>query len=239
MLNIKKISSCSEGYSEKLKKHISQRKVNTSNIKDVVKDIISEVRVNGDQALIKFCSKFDNFTVTNPKELEIPKKQLSEALNKISVEELEALKFAKKRIEEFSAHQKAKSWNYTSEGIMLGEKLSPIEKAGIYVPGGSAVYPSSVLMNSIPAKVAGVGEIVMVVPSPQGSINDLVLAAAFLGGVDRLFRIGGAHAIAALALGTNTIPKVNIIVGPGNQYVAEAKKELYGEVGIDIFAGPS
>ena len=239
MLNIKKISSCSEGYSEKLKKHISQRKVNTSNIKDVVKDIISEVRVNGDQALIKFCSKFDNFTVTNPKELEIPKKQLSEALNKISVEELEALKFAKKRIEEFSAHQKAKSWNYTSEGIMLGEKLSPIEKAGIYVPGGSAVYPSSVLMNSIPAKVAGVGEIVMVVPSPQGSINDLVLAAAFLGGVDRLFRIGGAHAIAALALGTNTIPKVNIIVGPGNQYVAEAKKELYGEVGIDNFAGPS
>ena len=239
MLNIKKISSCSEGYSEKLKKHISQRKVNTSNIKDVVKDIISEVRVNGDQALIKFCSKFDNYTVNNAKELEIPKKQLSEALDKISVEELKALKFAKKRIEEFSAHQKAKSWNYTSEGIMLGEKLSPIEKAGIYVPGGSAVYPSSVLMNSIPAKVAGVGEIVMVVPSPQGSINDLVLAAAFLGGVDRLFRIGGAHAIAALALGTNTIPKVNIIVGPGNQYVAEAKKELYGEVGIDNFAGPS
>ena len=239
MLNIKKISSCSEGFSEKIKKHISQRKVNTTNIKDAVKDIISEVRVNGDQALIKFCSKFDNYTVNNAKELEIPKKQLSEALDKISVEELKALKFAKKRIEEFSGHQKAKSWNYTREGIMLGEKLSPIEKAGIYVPGGSAVYPSCVLMNSIPAKVAGVGEIVMVVPSPQGSVNDLVLAAAFLGGVDRLFRIGGAHAIAALAFGTKTIPKVNIIVGPGNQYVAEAKKELYGEVGIDNFAGPS
>ena len=239
MLNIKKISSCSKGFSEKIKKHISQRKVNTTNIKDAVKDIISEVRVNGDQALIKFCSKFDNYTVNNAKELEIPKKQLSEALDKISVEELKALKFAKKRIEEFSGHQKAKSWNYTREGIMLGEKLSPIEKAGIYVPGGSAVYPSCVLMNSIPAKVAGVGEIVMVVPSPQGSVNDLVLAAAFLGGVDRLFRIGGAHAIAALAFGTKTIPKVNIIVGPGNQYVAEAKKELYGEVGIDNFAGPS
>ena len=239
MLNIKKISSCSEGFSEKIKKHISQRKVNTNNIKGAVKDIISEVRVNGDQALIKFCSKFDNYTVNNAKELEIPKKQLSEALDKISVEELKALKFAKKRIEEFSGHQKAKSWNYTREGIMLGEKLSPIEKAGIYVPGGSAVYPSCVLMNSIPAKVAGVGEIVMVVPSPQGSVNDLVLAAAYLGGVDRLFRIGGAHAIAALAFGTKTIPKVNIIVGTGNQYVAEAKKELYGEVGIDNFAGPS
>ncbi len=239
MLNIKKISSTDKNFFEDLKKNISQRKFNTSDVKDKVKKIISEIRESGDEALIKFSSKFDNYTVKKAEELEIAKENFSEALSKISKEELEALKFAKKRIEEFASHQKSESWDYSSEGIKLGEKITPINKVGIYVPGGSAVYPSSVLMNSIPAKVAGVKEIIMVVPSPNGEVNDLVLAAAHLGGVDRLFRIGGAHAIAALALGTNTIPKVNMIVGPGNQYVAAAKKELYGEVGIDNFAGPS
>jgi histidinol dehydrogenase len=239
MLSIKKINSNDKNFSENLQKHISQRKFNTSDIKDKVKDIITEVRKNGDQALIKFSSKYDNFSVDNAKDLEIPKEKFFEAVGKISKKELEALKFAKMRIEEFASHQKSKSWDYTSEEIKLGEKITPINKVGIYVPGGSAVYPSSVLMNSVPAKVAGVKEIIMVVPSPKGEVNDLVLAAAHLGGVDRLFRLGGAHAIAALAIGTNTIPKVNMIVGPGNQYVAEAKKELYGEVGIDSFAGPS
>ena len=239
MLNIKKISSTDKNFCEDLKKNISQRNFNTSDVKDKVKKIISEIRESGDEALIKFSSKFDNYTVKKAEELEISKENFSEALSKISREELEALKFAKKRIEEFASHQKSESWDYSSEGIKLGEKITPINKVGIYVPGGSAVYPSSVLMNSIPAKVAGVKEIIMVVPSPNGEVNDLVLAAAHLGGVDRLFRIGGAHAIAALALGTNTIPKVNMIVGPGNQYVAAAKKELYGEVGIDNFAGPS
>ena len=239
MLSIKKINSNDKNFSENLQKHISQRKFNTSDIKDKVKDIITEVRKNGDQALIKFSSKYDNFSVDNAKDLEIPKEKFFEAVGKISKKELEALKFAKMRIEEFASYQKSKSWDYTSEEIKLGEKITPINKVGIYVPGGSAVYPSSVLMNSVPAKVAGVKEIIMVVPSPKGEVNDLVLAAAHLGGVDRLFRLGGAHAIAALAIGTNTIPKVNMIVGPGNQYVAEAKKELYGEVGIDSFAGPS
>ena len=239
MLSIKKINSNDKNFSENLQKHISQRKFNTSDIKDKVKDIITEVRKNGDQALIKFSSKYDNFSVDNAKDLEIPKEKFFEAVGKISKKELEALKFAKMRIEEFAFYQKSKSWDYTSEEIKLGEKITPINRVGIYVPGGSAVYPSSVLMNSVPAKVAGVKEIIMVVPSPKGEVNDLVLAAAHLGGVDRLFRLGGAHAIAALAIGTNTIPKVNMIVGPGNQYVAEAKKELYGEVGIDSFAGPS
>ena len=239
MLSIKKINSNDKNFSENLQKHISQRKFNTYDIKDKVKDIITEVRKNGDQALIKFSSKYDNFSVDNAKDLEIPKEKFFEAVGKISKKELEALKFAKMRIEEFASYQKSKSWDYTSEEIKLGEKITPINKVGIYVPGGSAVYPSSVLMNSVPAKVAGVKEIIMVVPSPKGEVNDLVLAAAHLGGVDRLFRLGGAHAIAALAIGTNTIPKVNMIVGPGNQYVAEAKKELYGEVGIDSFAGPS
>ena len=239
MLSIKKISTRDKKFSENLKKNISQRRFSTSDIKDKVKDIISEVRKNGDEALIKFSSKYDNYSVDNAKDLEIPKEKFLEALDKISKEELEALKYAKKRIEEFASHQKSRSWDYTSEEIKLGEKITPVNKVGIYVPGGSAVYPSSVLMNAVPAKVAGVKEIIMVVPSPNGEVNNLVLAAAHLGGVDRLFRIGGAHAIAALAIGTNTIPKVNMIVGPGNQYVAEAKKELYGEVGIDSFAGPS
>ena len=239
MLKIKKMSSSDEEFSENLKKSLSQRKLNTSDIKEKVKNIISEVKLNGDQALVKFSSEYDNYKVNKAEELEISKEKISQAIKKITREELEALKFAKKRIEEFATFQKSKSWDYISDGIKLGEKITPVNKVGIYVPGGSAVYPSSVLMNSVPAKVAGVSEIIMVVPSPKGEVSNLVLAAAFLGGVDRVFRIGGAHAIAALAFGTNAIPKVNMIVGPGNQYVAEAKKELYGEVGIDSFAGPS
>ena len=239
MLKIKKMSSLDEKFSENLKRNLSQRKLNASDIKEKVKNIISDVKLNGDQALIKFSSEFDNFEVNKAEELEISKEKMSQAINNISEDELEALKFAKNRIEEFATFQKSKSWDYISDGIKLGEKVTPVDKAGIYVPGGSAVYPSSVLMNSVPAKVAGVSEIIMVVPSPKGEVNNLVLAAAFLGGVDRVFRIGGAHAIAALAFGTKTIPKVNIIVGPGNQYVAEAKKELSGEVGIDCFAGPA
>ncbi len=239
MLNIKKISSTDEKFSEILREHVSQRKFNTSDIRDKVKDIISEVKKNGDEALLKFSKEFDNFIIDTPERFEISKEEFLSATKKISKDELAALKFAKKRIEEFANHQKSESWNYNSDGIDLGERVTAIKKVGIYVPGGSAVYPSSVLMNSVPAKVAGVEEIVMVVPSREGDVNNIVLAAAYLGGVDRLFRIGGAQAIAALAYGTRTIPKVDMIVGPGNQYVAEAKKELYGEVGIDSFAGPS
>ncbi len=239
MLNIKKISSSDKKFSEILKKHVSQRKFNTSDIRDKVKNIISEVKKNGDEALIKFSKEFDNFTVDVPERFEIPKDKFLSAVKKISKEQLEALEFAKSRIEEFANHQKSKSWDYNSDGIDLGERVTAIKKVGIYVPGGSAVYPSSVLMNSVPAKVAGVKEIVMVTPSREGDLNNIVLAAAYLGGVDRLFLIGGAQAIAALAFGTKTIPKVDMIVGPGNQYVAEAKKELYGEVGVDNFAGPS
>ena len=239
MLNIKKISSTDKNFSETLQKYIFQRKVSTSEIKDIVQSIIEAVKINGDKAIIKFSKEFDNFPVKNVSELEISKEDIITSLDKITKEELEALKFAKHRIEEFCKKQKLESWSYISDEIKLGEKITAIEKVGIYVPGGSAVYPSSVLMNAIPAKVAGVNEIVMVVPSPNGKVNNLVLAAAHLGGVHRVFQIGGAQAIAALAFGTETIPKVNKIVGPGNQYVAQAKKELYGEVGIDNFAGPS
>ena len=239
MLNIKKINSTDKNFSEILQKHILQRKINSTDIKNNVKEIICEVKENGDDALVNFSKKFDNYIVKNAKEFEISKEKISSAVEKILPEELIALKFAKKRIEEFAIRQKTESWNYNSDGIKLGEKVTPIDKVGIYVPGGLAAYPSTVLMNSIPAKVAGVNEIIMVVPSPDGEINNLVIAAAYLGGVNRIFRIGGAHAVSALAYGTETIPKVDMIVGPGNQYVAEAKKELYGEVGIDNFAGPS
>ncbi len=239
MLNLKKISSDNKDFNKILENHISNRRSDTSDVKETVKNIISDVRKYGDIALLKFSEDFDSFHVKDAKDFEVKKEEISSASQYISKKEIDALVYAKNRIEDFSIRQKSKSWSYTSDGIQLGEKITAIEKVGIYVPGGSAVYPSSVLMNSVPAKVAGVKEIIMVVPSPKGEVNNLVLAAAHLGGVDRLFRIGGAQAIAALAIGTKTIPKVNMIVGPGNQYVAEAKKELYGEVGIDSFAGPS
>ncbi len=239
MLNIKKISSKDKNFSELINKYVTQRKESSSKIQNTVRNIISDVKLYGDDSLIKFSNEFDNFLVKNASEFEISKNQITQSIDKISKEEKEALEFSHKRIQEFSMKQRLESWEYTKDGIKLGEKITPLNKVGIYVPGGAAVYPSSVLMNSIPAKVAGVEEIIMVVPSPNGEINNLVLAAAYIGGVDKIFRIGGAQAIAALTFGTKTIPKVDKIVGPGNQYVAFAKKELYGEVGIDNFAGPS
>ena len=239
MLNIKKISSKDKNFSELINKYVTQRKESSSKIQNTVRNIISDIKLYGDDSLIKFSNEFDNFLVKNASEFEISKNQITQSIDKISKEEKEALEFSHKRIQEFSMKQRLESWEYTKDGIKLGEKITPLNKVGIYVPGGAAVYPSSVLMNSIPAKVAGVEEIIMVVPSPNGEINNLVLAAAYIGGVDKIFRIGGAQAIAALTFGTKTIPKVDKIVGPGNQYVAFAKKELYGEVGIDNFAGPS
>ena len=239
MLNIKKISSKDKNFSELINKYVTQRKESSSKIQNTVRNIISDIKLHGDDSLIKFSNEFDNFLVKNASEFEISKNQITQSIDKISKEEKEALEFSHKRIQEFSMKQRLESWEYTKDGIKLGEKITPLNKVGIYVPGGAAVYPSSVLMNSIPAKVAGVEEIIMVVPSPNGEINNLVLAAAYIGGVDKIFRIGGAQAIAALTFGTKTIPKVDKIVGPGNQYVAFAKKELYGEVGIDNFAGPS
>ena len=239
MLNIKKICSKDKNFSELINKYVTQRKESSSKIQNTVRNIISDVKLYGDDSLIKFSNELDNYLVKDASEFEISKNQITQSIDKISKEEKEALDFAHKRIQEFSIKQRLESWEYIKDGIKLGEKITPLNKVGIYVPGGAAIYPSSVLMNSIPAKVAGVGEIIMVVPAPNGYINNLVLAAAYIGGVDRIFRIGGAQAIAALTFGTKTIPKVDKIVGPGNQYVAYAKKELYGEVGIDNFAGPS
>lgn len=209
-------------------------------ISRTVKEIIAAVRAKGDEALLQYTAKFDGVTAKRVAELEISKRELKEAFDSLGSEQKKALSDAAARIGEFHELQKQSSWTHTdSIGNQLGQRVSAIDRAGLYVPGGKAAYPSSVLMNAIPAKVAGVAEIMMVVPTPQGLRNPLVLAAAHLAGVDRAFTIGGAQAIAALAYGTSTVPSVDKIVGPGNAYVAEAKRQVFGRVGIDMIAGPS
>ncbi len=205
-----------------------------------VLDIIANVRANGDQAVLDYTNQFDQCSLTQAAELELPKEQLKVAWNNLPKDKADALQIAANRIRVYAEKQKMESWEYTeSDGTVLGQKITPLDRVGLYVPGGKAAYPSSVLMNAIPAKVAGVRELVMVVPTPQGITNELVLAAAYLAGVDRIFTIGGAQAVAALAYGTESIPAVEKIVGPGNIYVATAKKLVFGQVGIDMIAGPS
>jgi histidinol dehydrogenase len=205
-----------------------------------VLDIISGVRRRGDAALIDYTNRFDRRAVATASELEIPRQTLQAAWESIPGAAKQALQTAAERIRAYAEKQKLYSWDYTeADGTLLGQKITPLDRVGLYVPGGKAAYPSSVLMNAIPAKVAGVGEIVMVVPTPDGATDSLVMAAAHLAGVDRAFSVGGAQAVAALAYGTETIPVVEKIVGPGNIYVATAKKLLFGQVGIDMIAGPS
>ncbi len=205
-----------------------------------VLDIISKVRQNGDKAVIEYSNRFDQCHYKKASDLELSKNALQQAWDSLPAGKADALQTAANRIRAYAEEQKLQSWQYTEDdGTVLGQKITPLEKAGLYVPGGKAAYPSSVLMNAIPAKVAGVDELIMVVPTPGGETNPLVLAAAYVSGVDRIFTIGGAQAIAALAYGTQTIPAVDKIVGPGNVYVATAKKLVFGQVGIDMIAGPS
>ncbi len=205
-----------------------------------VLDIIADVRRNGDEGVIRYTNRFDRRDIKSAAELELSKEVLKQAWESLPEKEAEALQTAADRIFVYAEHQKMQSWQFEEEdGTLLGQKVTALDKAGLYVPGGKAAYPSSVLMNAIPAKVAGVGELVMVVPTPDGEINQLVMAAAHLSGVDRIFAIGGAQAVAALAYGTESIPAVDKIVGPGNIYVATAKKLVFGQVGIDMIAGPS
>ncbi|MDQ7091912.1 MAG: histidinol dehydrogenase [Methylococcales bacterium] len=205
-----------------------------------VLDIISTVRSQGNQAVIDYTNQFDHCNIKTASELELSKEVLKQAWDNLPKKEANALQIAADRIFAYAEHQKLESWDYQeADGTVLGQKITALDKVGLYVPGGKAAYPSSVLMNAIPAKVAGVNELIMVVPTPHGETNALVLAAAYLAGVDRIFTIGGAQAIAALAYGTETIPAVDKIVGPGNIYVATAKKLVFGQVGIDMIAGPS
>lgn len=209
-------------------------------VNKTVEDIIETVRKRGDAAIVEYTNKFDGMTVSDFQELEISKERLQAALNNIPAEQRQSLEHASQRVRDYHQHQKQENWSYTeADGTLLGQQVTPLDRVGLYVPGGKAAYPSSVLMNAIPAKVAGVEELIMVVPTPKGEVNELVLAAAAICDVDRVFAIGGAQAVAALAFGSETVPQVDKIVGPGNIYVATAKRMVFGHVGIDMIAGPS
>lgn len=209
-------------------------------IEPVVRDIIDRVCRRGDAALLEYTERFDRQRAASVAELELPKARLNAALDSVPASIRRALESAAARIRAFHEREVSGSWEFEdADGNRLGQRLTPIDRVGIYVPGGQAVYPSSLLMGAIPARVAGVRELVMVVPTPGGNCDVAVLAAAAVAGVDRVFRIGGAQAVAALAFGTETVPRVDKVVGPGNIYVATAKRLLYGQVGIDTVAGPS
>jgi histidinol dehydrogenase len=209
-------------------------------VTESVTAIVADVARRGDPAVLEYTARFDRLEAASVGQLEVSRQSLGKALERIEQKQREALEYAADRIRRYHGHQFQQSWQYhDEEGNLLGQQITPLERAGIYVPGGKASYPSSVLMNALPARVAGVDEIVMVVPAPGGEVNDLVLAAAAIAEVDRVFTIGGAQAVAALAYGTATIPRVDKIVGPGNIYVATAKRHVFGRVGIDMVAGPS
>jgi histidinol dehydrogenase len=205
-----------------------------------VQDIIESVRTRGDAAVIELTNRLDRRSVASVEELTLERDALVSARERLSATDVEALEVAARRLREYAEHQKLESWSYRdADGNLLGQQVTPLDRVGLYVPGGRAAYPSSVLMNAIPARVAGVRDLVMVVPMPDGEVSDLVLGAAAIAGVDRVISIGGAQAVAALAHGTETIAPVDKVVGPGNAYVATAKRLLYGVVGIDLIAGPS
>ncbi|MFN4883626.1 MAG: histidinol dehydrogenase, partial [Burkholderiales bacterium] len=239
-VRIRRLSSAEPNFQKALTELLRFDPAQDEAIGKTVKEIIANVRSRGDDALLKYTAEFDQVHLSAASGLEISKAQLQQALDSLPADQHRALAKAAERIREFHLLQKQASWVHTdSAGNRLGQRITAIDRAGLYVPGGKAAYPSSVLMNAIPAKVAGVEEVVMVVPTPQGLRNPIVLAAACIAGVDRVFTIGGAQAVAALAYGTDTIPSVDKIVGPGNAYVAEAKRQVFGQVGIDMIAGPS
>jgi len=239
-INITKLDNSSADFDQQLHHLVTWDEADDRDINHRVLDIITDVRQNGDQAVINYTNRFDQTTFSHAGELELSQATLKAAWEQLPADQAQALTTAAERIRAYAEQQKMASWQYTeTDGTVLGQKVTPLDSVGLYVPGGKAAYPSSVLMNAIPAKVAGVGQLVMVVPTPKGETNQLVLAAAYLAGVDRAFAIGGAQAVAALAYGTETIPAVAKIVGPGNIYVATAKKLVFGQVGIDMIAGPS
>jgi len=240
MTDITRLNSQDPAFQQALEKLLTRGEAADRQINATVEEIIAAVRARGDAAVIEMTGRFDNWSVGSAANLEIPMARCLEALQSIGDAERAALELAAERVRMYAEHQKLDSWSYMeANGTLLGQQVTPMDRVGLYVPGGKAAYPSSVLMNAIPAKVAGVPELIMVVPTPGGEINPMVLAAASIAGVDRVFAIGGAQAVAALAYGTATIPPVDKIVGPGNAYVATAKRMVFGKVGIDMIAGPS
>ena len=240
MISINRLSASSPDFSERLNTILAWEGVSDASVNATVDEIIAAIRADGDAALVKYTNQLDRRKVTEAASLSLSQDSLSQALDRLPVDVATALKDAAKRIEDFHHKQLVESWRYEeADGTTLGQRVTPLDRVGLYVPGGKAAYPSSVLMNAIPAKVAGVTELIMVVPAPQDELDDAVLAAASVAGVDRVFTIGGAQAVAALAYGTESVPSVDKIVGPGNIYVATAKRAVFGKVGIDMIAGPS
>jgi histidinol dehydrogenase len=243
-IKVKRLNSQDAGFKETLLSSLSLPMADDEAIEAAVAKILLAVKEKGDEAVLGFTKQFDRLSILSVPELEIPRKDLEQAYKSLSDGQKSALDIAAQRVRAYHEKQKIEagchSWEYEEvDGTRLGQKVTPLDRVGIYVPGGKAAYPSSVLMNAIPAKVAGVEQVIMVVPTPDGARNPLVLAAAYLAGVDRVFTIGGAQAVGALAYGTKTIPSVDKIVGPGNAYVAAAKRRVFGIVGIDMIAGPS
>jgi len=240
MMNIRKLSTKDAGFDADLKALLAFETAQDDSIDVVVANILKDVKARGDEAVLEYTNRFDKTSATKLSELEISQAELVAALNGLPTAQREALQSAAARVRSYHEKQLMQSWSYTeADGTLLGQQVTSLDRVGLYVPGGKAAYPSSVLMNAIPAKVAGVQELIMVVPTPNGEKNALVLAAAAVCGVDRVFCIGGAQAVGALAYGTQTVPQVDKIVGPGNAYVAAAKRRVFGVVGIDMVAGPS
>ncbi|MGB4334087.1 MAG: histidinol dehydrogenase [Chromatiaceae bacterium] len=240
MADIRRLSTADGDFSNRLQDLLAWESVSDAQVRGTVDAIIQDLRGRGDAALLEYTRRFDRWEPATGAELEIPQARLEQAWHTIPADQQVALRLAAERIRAYADYQAVTGWSYIEDdGTLLGQKVTPLDRVGLYVPGGKAAYPSSVLMNAIPAKVAGVPELIMVVPTPVGELNELVLAAAHVAGVDRVFAIGGAQAVAALAYGTETVPAVDKIVGPGNIYVATAKRAVFGQVGIDMVAGPS
>ncbi|OZI55158.1 histidinol dehydrogenase [Bordetella genomosp. 5] len=240
MALIKRLDSRDPGFKSALTTLLAFEASQDESIDRATAGILADVRGRGDAALLEYTQRFDRVPATDVTALEIPKSEWQSALAALPTAQRNALEAAADRVRAYHEHQRIETWTYTdAEGNTLGQQVTPLDRVGLYVPGGKAAYPSSVLMNAIPAKVAGVPELIMVTPTPDGVRNPIVLAAAAIAGVDRAFAIGGAQAVGALAYGTATVPAVDKIVGPGNAYVAAAKRRVYGTVGIDMIAGPS
>lgn len=240
MVQISRLTTTTNDFWAQLDQLLAWDSASDEQVFATVMQILKAVRQRGDSAVLEYSNRFDRLKAQAMSELQIPQADLQSALHALPGEQRQALEDAAVRIRAYAERQPLESWSYTeADGTVLGQQVSPLDRVGLYVPGGKAAYPSSVLMNAIPAKVAGVPELIMVVPTPDGEVNPLVLAAAAVAGVDRVFAIGGAQAIGALAYGTETVPKVDKIVGPGNIYVATAKRLVFGTVGIDMIAGPS
>ena len=240
MVDIKRLNATVDEFWPQLEALLAWENVSDEAVTGTVREILQAVQQRGDAAVIEYTNRFDRMQAGSMADLTLDESRLDAALAAIPLQQRQALERAAERLRSYHQHQKMESWSYTeADGTLLGQQVTPLDRVGLYVPGGKATYPSSVLMNAIPAHVAGVQDIIMVVPTPDGDVNELVLAAARIAGVSRVFTIGGAQAVAALAYGTETIPQVDKIVGPGNIYVATAKAMVFGRVGIDMIAGPS